>query len=59
MLKNINVVKLWDSAISLKTFLERKPVYKCNKCGWTPEDPMKPPKFCPEYGDIFDESDKQ
>ena len=35
----------------------RKPVYRCDKCGWEPADPGKPPKFCPECGDRFDESD--
>lgn len=36
---------------------KRALLYRCSKCGWEPADPSHPPKFCPECGDVFDDSD--
>lgn len=31
--------------------------YTCSNCGWQAVNPENPPKFCPECGDRFDQSE--
>lgn len=53
---NVNQGKFCTNCGSKKP--EGAPLYRCDKCGWEPEDPAKPPRFCPECGDAFDENDR-
>ena len=40
-----------------KVKLKGIPQYNCDKCGWEPDDNTKPPNFCQECGDPFDDGD--
>ncbi len=33
------------------------PLYRCDKCGFNPPNPKRPPRFCPICGDVFDSND--
>ena len=52
---NVNKGKFCSNCGAKKPAAE--PLYRCDKCGWEPEDPKNPPRFCPECGDRFTDDD--
>jgi len=55
---NTNTGGFCSSCGTKKPESKTKAEFKCNNCGWTPEDPSNPPKFCPSCGDVFDLTDR-
>jgi membrane protease subunit (stomatin/prohibitin family) len=35
-----------------------KKQYRCSRCGFIPDDPANPPRFCPRCGDPFNQGDE-
>ena len=52
---NVNKGKFCSNCGAKKPAAE--PLYRCDKCGWEPEDPKNPPRCCPECGDRFTDDD--
>lgn len=54
----VNTGAFCGSCGNAKPAEEKAAVYKCNNCGFTPEDSSNLPKFCPSCGDKFDLTDR-
>jgi len=54
----VNTGAFCGSCGNKKPAEEAAAVYKCNNCGFEPEDSSNLPKFCPSCGDKFDLTDR-